>query len=98
MAADQLTRWARVTGTVQGVNYRQSTRRRAESLGLRGWVKNTDDGAVELCAQGPAQAVQQLMDWCQQGPAHAVVDAVEVLEPSADQQGSVPASGFQIIR
>ncbi|TCO78474.1 acylphosphatase [Chromatocurvus halotolerans] len=70
------TRGYRVTGKVQGVSYRASTRRRAEELELSGWVRNCPDGSVELQATGSAQALQQLEDWLWQGPKHARVKAV----------------------
>ena len=63
----------RVTGRVQGVYYRASTRDRARELGLVGWVRNTSDGAVEIEAQGPPEAVEALIEWCRRGPPAARV-------------------------
>jgi len=71
---------ARVTGLVQGVFYRASTRDTARGLGLTGWVRNCDDGAVELEAEGPAEQVEQLLAWCRRGPPAARVVAVDVAE------------------
>jgi acylphosphatase len=68
----------RVTGIVQGVFFRASTRERAVALGLSGWVRNAPDGAVELEAQGDAAQVEALIAWCHQGPPAARVDGVEV--------------------
>ena len=68
----------RVTGRVQGVYYRASTREKAASLGLSGWVRNTFDGAVELEAQGPPDAVDALVAWCHEGPPAARVREVAV--------------------
>ncbi|TRY18876.1 acylphosphatase [Tessaracoccus rhinocerotis] len=62
-----------VTGTVQGVGYRWSTRLRAEGLGLGGWVRNRGDGAVEAELEGPEDAVEQLLDWMADGPPGARV-------------------------
>jgi acylphosphatase len=69
-----------VSGRVQGVSYRASTAHEARRLGLTGWVKNLDDGSVELEAQGSAEAVDQLLTWCKQGPPAARVTAVDVDE------------------
>jgi acylphosphatase len=69
-----------VNGRVQGVSYRASTAHEARRLGLTGWVKNLDDGAVELEAQGSADAVEQLLAWCKDGPPAAEVTAVRVDE------------------
>ena len=74
-----------VTGRVQGVWYRDSCREQAVRLGVTGWVANRSDGAVELEAEGEAEAVEALLDWCQTGPprAHVVnVRVVEDLEPA----------------
>jgi len=68
---------AQVFGRVQGVYYRASTQARARELGLRGWVRNRSDGSVELCAEGPAVALEQLVAWLEQGPPAARVDRVE---------------------
>jgi acylphosphatase len=68
------------SGRVQGVSYRASTAHEARRLGLTGWVKNLDDGSVELEAQGSAEAVDQLLAWCKQGPPAARVTAVDVDE------------------
>lgn len=65
-----------VRGTVQGVGYRQACRRRANELGLAGWVRNRDDGSVEVQAEGPEQSLTELRVWCEQGPAEARVASV----------------------
>lgn len=71
-------RAATVTGRVQGVSFRWHTERRAERLGLTGWVRNHDDGSVRLEAQGPEAAVDELVRWLHDGPPHARVDGVRV--------------------
>lgn len=73
-----ITRHLRITGRVQGVYYRASMTEEATRLGLQGWVRNRQDGSVEALAQGPASAVQALIDWAHQGPRLARVDEVQV--------------------
>ncbi|MBP9094340.1 acylphosphatase [bacterium] len=70
--------WLRITGRVQGVFYRHSTKQEAQKLGLLGWVRNQADGAVEVLAAGPEPALKCLIDWCEQGPPLSIVDSVEV--------------------
>jgi acylphosphatase len=65
-----------VNGRVQGVGYRYSTLRMANSLGLTGYVKNLPDQSVFIVAQGSHEAVGNLIEWCKAGPARAVVDSV----------------------
>ena len=67
----------RITGKVQGVWYRDSTRTRANRLGLRGWVRNCSDGSVELLAERAEVSLQQLVNWCREGPPAARVDGLE---------------------
>lgn len=66
----------RITGRVQGVFFRQSTRDTACRLGLNGWVRNCPDGSVEALFEGDAAAVQQAIEWCRQGPPAARVDSL----------------------
>lgn len=65
-----------VYGDVQGVNYRASTRRQAQSLGVAGWVRNLPDGSVEVVAEGARPRVQQLLHWLHTGPSAARVHDV----------------------
>ncbi len=67
-----------IRGRVQGVFYRQSTKREAHGLGLQGWVRNQADGTVLVLVSGPEPAIKALIGWCQQGPPSAKVDTVEV--------------------
>jgi len=70
----------RITGLVQGVFFRDRTKVKADELNIMGWVKNTDNGAVEIHAEGSDGALKQLEEWCHQGPPHAKVERVEVSE------------------
>ena len=71
---------ARVTisGRVQGVWYRASTKNKAEQLGLTGWVKNTTDGRVEAVFEGEKQRINEMIVWCSIGPSQAKVKGVKV--------------------
>lgn len=66
-----------VSGRVQGVWFRASTRDEALRLGLTGYAKNLPDGRVEVLACGPAEALDALGRWLHQGPPLAEVTAVE---------------------
>ena len=66
-----------VSGQVQGVFFRDSTRERAEQLGLAGWVRNLPDGRVEAIFEGPSEKVREIIRWCEEGPSHAEVDDVD---------------------
>lgn len=69
-----------VQGQVQGVGYRAWSVRTARSIGLLGWVRNLDDGGVEILAQGDAEQLAKLEELCRVGPAHAQVSSVECFE------------------
>jgi acylphosphatase len=66
-----------VHGRVQGVAFRDATRRRASSRGVAGWVTNRSDGAVEAVFEGDRDSVRSLVDFVQEGPRAADVDRVE---------------------
>jgi acylphosphatase len=68
----------KVTGVVQGVFFRASTRDKAQSLKLRGWVRNEPDGSVLIWAEGEVDALRELTEWCHQGPPRAEVTNVSV--------------------
>lgn len=73
-----------VSGKVQGVFFRASTREQAQRLGLRGYAKNLDDGRVEVLAVGEDEAIDALARWLQAGPSMARVDEVH-REATADE-------------
>jgi acylphosphatase len=68
-----------VRGRVQGVWFRESCRQQAIRANVRGWVKNAPDGSVEAWFEGPADAVDQVVNWCRQGPRRAEVTGVEIV-------------------
>ena len=69
-----------VHGSVQGVGFRFSVARAAQSRGVAGWVSNRPDGTVEVVFEGEPEAVDSLVRFCRGGPRGAVVDRVEVVE------------------
>lgn len=76
-----------ISGYVQGVGYRASCQREAQSLSLTGWVRNRWDGSVEALLEGADEAVMRMIDWCRHGPPRAEVTAVEVKDaPPAPPQ------------
>jgi len=77
-----------VSGRVQGVGYRYSTRNFASKLGLVGWVKNRDDGNVEIVAEGDKISLEELVEWTKHGPRFAKVDAIDVKHQPASGEFS----------
>jgi len=73
-----------VSGRVQGVGFRWSTRRAAERIGVAGWVRNREDGAVEAHIEGSEDRVAAMVAWLEQGPAEANVTRVEAAESSPE--------------
>jgi acylphosphatase len=69
-----------IHGRVQGVFFRDTTRRMAESRGVAGWVRNNPDGSVEAAFEGPDDAVDAMVRFAREGPRGAVVERVEVAE------------------
>jgi len=86
----------RISGRVQGVFYRQTTRDNARSLGLSGWVQNLEDGAVAVEVLGPRERVEELIRWCWSGPPAAKVTAVEVEWQELDVDQAAPSGRFEI--
>jgi len=67
-----------VHGVVQGVFFRDGLRDQARAERVGGWVRNRADGTVEAVLEGPAAAVERVVEWCRSGPPRARVDAVDV--------------------
>ena len=88
---DVIRRRVVVHGNVQGVFFRDTTRERASSRGVAGWVENRSDGAVEAVFEGGADAVESMVRFCRAGPGRADVDRVDVSEE--EPQG---LSGFSV--
>ncbi len=80
-----------VRGRVQGVFFRDTTRRRAAEAGVSGWVTNRADGAVEAVFEGDAEAVERLVRFASEGPRGAAVEEAEVSEEQPEG-----LSGFEI--
>ncbi|RLM53582.1 acylphosphatase [Halobellus sp. Atlit-31R] len=91
MSDDRIRAHVFVSGTVQGVYYRASTRDAAREYDVDGWVRNLDDGRVEAVFEGPEAAVEELIEWCHTGSSAASVDDVSVSyeEPTGE-------SGFRV--
>jgi acylphosphatase len=66
-----------IHGKVQGVFFRASARKAADALGIKGWVKNRQDGNVDIMASGSEEKLVKFIEWCSQGPSGAEVSAVE---------------------
>ena len=78
-------------GRVQGVFFRESTRREAKAAGVAGWVTNRSDGAVEAVFEGDDEAVERMVEFVRAGPGHADVEDVDVT--GEDPEG---LSGFEV--
>ncbi|MFD1599909.1 acylphosphatase [Halobellus rarus] len=91
MSDDRTRAHVFVSGTVQGVYYRASTRDAARERDVDGWVRNLDDGRVEAIFEGSESAVEELVEWCHTGSPAASVEDVDVTyeEPEGE-------SGFRI--
>jgi len=75
-----------VHGRVQGVWFRASTQEMARQLKLKGWVRNTPDGYVEIHIQGEDSSIDQMLAWCNQGPPGARVDRIDISEVSPNKE------------
>ncbi|GAB3679573.1 acylphosphatase [Salinarchaeum chitinilyticum] len=82
-----------VTGRVQGVFFRATTRERAEAVGVDGWVRNLDDGRVEAVFEGTEEQIDEMVEFCHEGSDAARVETVDVERSSSEGE-----SGFEIRR
>jgi acylphosphatase len=83
-----------IHGRVQGVGYRAWTHHQAELHGLKGWVRNRRDGAVEAVFSGAEDLVEVVLKACRQGPRGAVVERVEQLD--SDESSVNPSGRFEV--
>jgi acylphosphatase len=81
-----------VEGRVQGVFFRDTTRRIATERGVAGWVRNRADGLVEAVFEGEPSAVEALIEFCEQGPPGAAVERLTVVEEEGEG-----LQGFRIV-
>jgi acylphosphatase len=89
--SERVARRVVVHGSVQGVFFRDTTRRRAESRGVVGWVRNNPDGTVEALFEGDPEAVDALVAFAREGPRGAQVERVDV--DDAEPEG---LAGFEV--
>lgn len=80
-----------ISGKVQGVWFRGTTKQIAETLGLSGWVRNLPDGRVEAVFEGSEEDVRKAVEWCHKGPPSARVEKVEVFYEEPEN-----LNGFEI--
>ena len=71
-----------ISGRVQGVFFRQSTKRKADELDIVGWIRNLPNGRVELVAEGDGKKLALFIDYCKKGPDYADVTNISVLKES----------------
>lgn len=82
-----LCKRAIVKGRVQGVSYRASTQRQAELIGgLKGFVRNLDNGDVEILVQGDSEKVKALLEWARRGPPRARVDELKISDEVCNEE------------
>ena len=91
--SDRIRAHVFVSGTVQGVFYRATTREQASEHGVDGWVRNLEDGRVEAVFEGPEPAVESMVEWCHEGSPAATVEDVAV-----DDEDPEGLDGFEIRR
>ncbi len=69
-----------ITGTVQGVFFRNFIKQNAERLNVKGFVRNLEDGRVEVFIEGEAEKVRQMIELCKKGPRHAKIRKIDIKE------------------
>ena len=68
-----------VSGRVQGIFFRENTKKKAQKLRITGWVRNLPDGRVEAVLEGEKDKIEELVNWVKKGPMFAKVDGLEVM-------------------
>ena len=91
MAESAVRRRVVASGNVQGVFFRDATRREADARGVAGWVRNRGDGTVEAVFEGSEEAVEALVEFCRSGPGHARVERLDVEREEPEGLG-----GFEV--
>jgi len=81
-----------IHGNVQGVFFRSNAKKIADSLGLKGYVKNMPDGTVEVVAEGPEDKLKELIGFCKKGPEAAEVSKIDVKFEKASNE----FDGFEV--
>jgi len=81
-----------VRGRVQGVFFRDTTRRMAQSRGVSGWVRNNPDGSVEAAFEGREDAVDAMVQFASEGPRGAAVEDVDIVDEEPEG-----LAGFRVI-
>lgn len=74
-----------ITGKVQGVFFRHEAKRKAEELGITGYVKNKSDGSLYLEAEGHHEEIARFLEWCKRGPSAAHVEDVDVEDGAMEE-------------
>ena len=88
----------RIRGTVQGIGFRVWVEREALALGLKGWVRNRLDGAVEVLLAGPPGAVAQMIERCWKGPPLAKIESIDIEDAvPLDLAHRRPGEAFSLI-
>ncbi|ESS71912.1 acylphosphatase [Methyloglobulus morosus KoM1] len=83
-----------ISGRVQGVYFRRFTKNKAQDLGVKGTVRNREDGRVEIVAQAEVGILEPFIQWCHKGPITARVDQVEITEVESNEN---VFSSFEIL-
>ncbi len=78
--SDKICRRIRIFGYVQGVGFRWFVYKNAKELGLKGYVKNLNDGSVQAVLFGNKEIVEKLIDLCYKGPSYAIVNRIDIEE------------------
>ena len=91
MSEQKVAKLFRVRGRVQGVGFRYFVHHSANALGVRGWVRNDDDGSVEIYAVGTSQQISELAGYLWKGPRWAEVRGVDESEAALEDH-----SGFSV--